>query len=129
MNKLKLFALKATILSMVIVFSAITSAFGRGHHIPEDEIPWGIQGTIGRGYDPADDAYLAGESAGAEALDSWNRNASATRGYFVAPRSFSTRRGLRPYRTNRYYAPGDGYRYPLYYNPATRTYFYYPVQR
>jgi hypothetical protein len=34
-----------------------------------------------------------------------------------------------PYLTNQTYEPGDGYRYPLYYNPATGTYFYYPVTR
>jgi hypothetical protein len=31
--------------------------------------------------------------------------------------------------TDQFYEPGDGYRYPLYYNPATGTYFYYPVRR
>ncbi len=34
-----------------------------------------------------------------------------------------------PYLTNQTYEPGDGYRYPLYYNPATGGYFYYPVQK
>lgn len=34
-----------------------------------------------------------------------------------------------PYLTNRTHEPGDGWRYPLYYNPATATYFYYPVAR
>jgi hypothetical protein len=33
------------------------------------------------------------------------------------------------YRTNQTYQPGDGYVYPLYYNPATRSYYYYPVAR
>ena len=33
------------------------------------------------------------------------------------------------YLTNAYYEPGDGYRYPLYYSPATGTYYYYPVRR
>jgi hypothetical protein len=37
--------------------------------------------------------------------------------------------GSTPYLTGQHYEPGDGYRYPLYYNPGTRTYFYYPVQR
>ena len=35
---------------------------------------------------------------------------------------------LQPYLTNRTYEPGDGYRYPLYYNPATGTCFYYPIR-
>jgi len=34
-----------------------------------------------------------------------------------------------PYLTDQTYEPGDGYRYPLYYNPATASYFYYPVAR
>lgn len=34
-----------------------------------------------------------------------------------------------PYLTNQTYEPGDGYRYPLYYNPATAGYFYYPTGR
>jgi hypothetical protein len=34
-----------------------------------------------------------------------------------------------PYLTGQFYEPGDGYRYPLYYNPGTHTYYYYPVQR
>lgn len=33
------------------------------------------------------------------------------------------------YLTNQKYQPGDGYIYPLYYNPTTRTYYYYPVAR
>jgi hypothetical protein len=32
-----------------------------------------------------------------------------------------------PYPTNQTYEPGDGYSYPLYYNPATGGYVYYPV--
>ena len=31
-----------------------------------------------------------------------------------------------PYATDQYTEPGDGYRYQLWYNPATGTYFYYP---
>jgi hypothetical protein len=34
-----------------------------------------------------------------------------------------------PYLTDQYYEPGDGFRYPLYYNPATGQYFYYPSAR
>jgi hypothetical protein len=34
-----------------------------------------------------------------------------------------------PYLTGQFYEPGDGYRYPLYYNPGTHAYYYYPVQR
>jgi hypothetical protein len=120
---MKIIVLNAPLLSMVIVFPAITSAFGQHHLIPDGQIPWGIEGTIGRNYEPEDTAVSSRTSAGALG------NFSGTRGYFVAPRSFSIWTGLRPYRTNMYYAPGDGYRYPLYYNPATGAYFYYPVRR
>jgi hypothetical protein len=34
-----------------------------------------------------------------------------------------------PYLTTGTYEPGDGYRYPVYYNPATGQYGYYPVVR
>jgi len=34
-----------------------------------------------------------------------------------------------PYLTTQTYQPGDGYSYPLYYNPATGGYFYYPAAR
>lgn len=34
-----------------------------------------------------------------------------------------------PYPTGQFYEPGDGYRYPLYYDPVGRTYLYYPVGR
>jgi len=45
-------------------------------------------------------------------------------GYSSAPMTYAA-----PYLTNQTYEPGDGYRYPLYYNPATASYFYYPVAR
>ena len=34
-----------------------------------------------------------------------------------------------PYLTNQTYEPGDGHRYPLYYDPVNRRYVYYPVAR
>ena len=43
--------------------------------------------------------------------------------------TYTTPATSQPYLTNQTYEPGDGYRYPLYYNPATGTYFYYPVAR
>lgn len=47
-------------------------------------------------------------------------------GYATAPVMTTS---AAPYLTSQTYEPGDGYRYQLYYNPATRTYFYYPVAR
>jgi len=50
-------------------------------------------------------------------------------GYSSAPTTNTTQTTSAPYLTARYYEPGDGYRYPLYYNPATGGYVYYPVRR
>jgi hypothetical protein len=50
-------------------------------------------------------------------------------GYSYPPTAYTTADTSGPYLTNQTYEPGDGYRYPLYYNPATGTYFYYPVSR
>jgi hypothetical protein len=50
-------------------------------------------------------------------------------GYSSAPTTNTTQTTSAPYQTDRYYEPGDGYRYPLYYNPATGGYVYYPVRR
>jgi hypothetical protein len=49
-------------------------------------------------------------------------------GYSYAPTTNTTQTTSAPYQTDRYYEPGDGYRYPRYYNPATGGYFYYPVR-
>ena len=50
-------------------------------------------------------------------------------GYSYAPTTNTTQTTSAPSLTGRYYEPGDGYRYPLYYNPATGGYVYYPVRR
>lgn len=50
-------------------------------------------------------------------------------GYASAPLYSAAPVPSTPYLTTRFYEPGDGYRYPLYYNPSTRSYFYYPVKR
>ncbi len=129
MKRLIGFALKATALPMVIVFSSITSAFGQSRVSVGDYTGGGPEGTIGRGTDrlpggPSDwgggrrplyDSYYQG------AYRPSYPNTTYSRGYSSAV--------ARPYLTNQHYEPGDGYRYPLYYNPATRGYFYYPVRR
>ena len=50
-------------------------------------------------------------------------------GYYSYVPTTSTAIGAAPYLTNQTYEPGDGYRYPLYFNPVTGSYFYYPVLR
>jgi len=58
---------------------------------------------------------------------------SYSRGYSLGPMSptFPTPPPQRtaPYLTTQTYEPGDGYRYPLYYDPVGRRYLYYPVGR
>ncbi len=49
-----------------------------------------------------------------------------SRGYSSAP---TTGSATAPYLTNQTYEPGDGYRYPLYYDPVGQRYIYYPVAR
>jgi hypothetical protein len=93
-----------------------------------DYYGFGPEGTIGRGTDILPD--------GPSMDDKWSYHhfiqAPGTRFYRsgysgdTAPRT--TGPVAAPYRTNRTYEPGDGYRYPLYFNPATGTYFYYPVR-
>jgi len=56
-----------------------------------------------------------------------SRAFSYSRGYSSAPAPAPPRTA--PYPTNQFYEPGDGYRYPLYYDPVGRTYLYYPVGR
>ena len=55
--------------------------------------------------------------------------ATYSSGYSYAPTTNTTQTTSAPYLTSWYYEPGDGYRYPLYYNPATGGYVYYPVRR
>lgn len=50
---------------------------------------------------------------------------SYSRGYSTAPAPTRTA----PYLTSQFYEPGDGYRYPLYYDPVGQRYLYYPVGR
>jgi hypothetical protein len=76
---------------------------------------------IGYGYGGYGDGYGSGFGYGTPAGYGNNRGHSLTSRIKQASSS--------PYRTDQTYEPGDGYRYPLYYNPATGGYFYYPVTR
>ena len=130
-------------------FGMIMPAFGQGGaRWQDDQIPFGPEGTIGRGTDVASRppynirggfqlwppvGFGLGGGVGSEKSPSV-RSQSSTSG--PAYSSSSTRRsrlggsrGSVPYQTNQTYEPGDGYRYPLYYNPESGTYFYYPHAR
>ena len=102
----------------------------------------GPEGTIGRGFAgggnlmarPTSPAPDGGGGAGygypSSGLYGYSYPTSTySSGYSYAPTTNTTQTTSAPYLTARYYEPGDGYRYPLYYNPATGGYVYYPVQR
>ena len=50
-------------------------------------------------------------------------------GYSVAPAEYTFPGASTPYLTSHTYEPGDGYRYPLYYNPNSGQHVYYPVTK
>ena len=115
--------------SLGLMFALATPApgqlFRRHHYMEDDKIPWGPSGTIGRGTDDPPEVWQALQAEGLPYSPYY-----VIRGYSgvaVPPRTQSV--PAQPYLTTRSYEPGDGYRYPLYYNPATRIYFYYPVAR
>jgi hypothetical protein len=147
MNRPCSFALKA----MVVGFALFSPALANGRGFRDDQVPYGSEGTIGRGTDYTGDRWsewsrlssggnrfgnIDSNRRGGNGLGSIYSNFSGvfsashdlTPGNSSAPRADSITATARPYQTNQFYQPGDGYRYPLYYNPATRTYFYYPVR-
>jgi hypothetical protein len=147
MDKTCGFVRRATVLALGFVFVAWSTAFGGGYRLRDDQIPFGPEGTIGRGTDSAAEPpysvrggiplWPPGGSwpgGGDRTLDPTNSEPSYPNpifhgGYYWVPRSYAPPAAAGPYLTNEFYEPGDGYRSPLYYNPATRTYFYYPVRR
>jgi hypothetical protein len=117
--------------TMAVGFALSSPAFGDRRSLRDDQIPYGPNGTIGRGTDSA--GVEGAERSGIKLFGSGSRNLDPGHtGFFFTdddiPRPHSKTATARPYLTNQCYQPGDGYRYPLYYNPATRTYFYYPAR-
>jgi hypothetical protein len=125
----------------VVVGSALASpAFGgEGRGLRDDQIPFGPDGTIGRGTDSTGDTP-GGRSGikifgiGRGDFDSGDAmtpspygHSPPGRGHIPGPQA--TTPASRLYPTNQVYWPGDGHGYPLYYCPATRGYFYCPVRR
>jgi hypothetical protein len=104
---------------MAVGFAIVAPAFGDSRSLRDDQLPYGPDGTIGRGTDSAGGEWV--ERSGIKLYGSGSRDFAPGHSW-----SYST---ARPYQSNRCYQPGDGYRYPLYYDPATRTYFYYPARR
>ncbi len=106
------------------VSSSIAPAFGQYAGRLGDTYGGGVEGTIGRGTN-----ILPGGPSDPRSSGRLFGPAVSRRGSSSVPMRYSTQVTSRPYLTNQHYEPGDGYRYPLYYNPSTRTYFYYPVRR
>ena len=52
-----------------------------------------------------------------------------TSGYTVTPAVYTTQAAAAPYLTSKTYEPGDGYRYPLYYDPTSGQHMYYPAAK
>jgi hypothetical protein len=79
----------------------------------------GYGGNGGYGYAYADPSY-AGASYPSFTYSS---------GYSITPAEYTFPAATTPYLTSHTYEPGDGYRYPLYYNPTSGQHIYYPVTK
>jgi hypothetical protein len=136
LGRLILANLSTLAMSAGIVLALVAPAVA----IDDDQIPWGPEGTIGRGSESATWSnvdrmlmrlYGRGSESRLQGINYYYmspRYTDSRRSSFT-PLSDSIRGVSRPYLTDRFYEPGDGYRYPLYYNPASGIYFYYPVHR
>jgi hypothetical protein len=82
---------------------------------------YGTGNAIGYGYGGYGDGYGSGVGYGTAAGFGNNRGHALT--------SRARQASGAPYLTDQTYEPGDGYRYPLYYDPSTRQYTYYPKAR
>lgn len=115
---------KASVLGAICLAMFLTGVARAQGPIRDDRIPWGPAGTIGRGTDTPPGRGWRWDGASG----SWLPPGSAPR----SPWPFTIldiRVARAPYPTNQFYEPGDGYRYPLYYDPGTRSYVYYPAPR
>jgi hypothetical protein len=122
-------ALKTGALSMLILVSPVRWTSAQDTRSYNDRYGIGPMGTIGRG------TYILPGSPPHPAIRTSNRgfDRGRTSGEYAAYSFVSRNPSIptvpsQPYLTGRTYEPGDGYRYPVYYNPATRSYIYYPVR-
>lgn len=128
--------------SVLVVLVFGSWAYAQGRVSVGDYYGGGPNGTIGRGSSrqergPSDWGGGAPGSPPAYGYGGFlGRGRFTTRSYssnYAPPASPRTPAAespaaAGPYLTTQFYEPGDGYRYALYYNPATRSYFYYPVR-
>jgi hypothetical protein len=149
MNLLNGFVPRSTALALAIALTSFSPAFARGGHGGGGHGGGGHGGGhhTGGGYHHS---YHSGWSGGGSYYRGGGYvyrprigygyssgygyygaypNTTYSSNYYVTPSPIVTQVPQAPYLTNQTYEPGDGYRYPLYYNPATGTYFYYPVTR
>jgi len=114
--------LKAAAFTASLALPLAPTAYGQrwSRPSPGDYYGTGAGGTIGRGTLILPGGPLDGQPPGQTGWDVPSVTYSGR---------YSWARAAAPYLTTRTYVPGDGYRYPLYYNPATAAYFYYPVPR
>lgn len=121
---------RACALAFALISSPALPALAQDRSVG-DQTGSGAEGTIGRGFNhmpwgPSDIPPHGGPFAHSGSI-LW----SPATTYYMPGYTSMARAAVpsRPYLTNHFYEPGDGYRYQLYYNPATRGYFYYPVRR
>lgn len=122
-------ALKTVTVSLLILTSPLTRTWAQEGRSYKDHYGIGPMGTIGRG------TYILPGSPPHPAIRTSNRGFDrGVAGGGYATNSFARQTPSvvaapsRTYLTDRFYEPGDGYRYPVYYNTSTRSYIYYRVQ-
>jgi opacity protein-like surface antigen len=129
------FGLMASASLIALLSAAPTPTSGQATERMSDFYGFGAEGTIGRGtnilpWGPSDPRTRGHFSIfGPSGARYPSPPRYYTRGYSSTPMPDWVPAPPAPYLTNRCYEPGDGYRYPLYYDPSTRSFFYYPARR
>lgn len=132
MTRLPQLAVNASFVSMLSSLLLVPASGQESRSIGE-RYGIGAAGTIGRG------TYILPDGPWYERTEKDKGRPFVSFGFGQVSRSYTSSTGYRsatiprpvlpapqPYLTSSYFEPGDGYRYPLYYNPSTRSYFYYP---
>lgn len=106
--------------------------YGYGRGFSRSYWPGGFYGRPGgygygyRGYGAGGFGVGLGLGYGLGSLANGYRYSSGYAGYSPPVYNYSTTVVTAPYATGQTYSPGDGYTYPLYYDPAMGRYIYYP---
>jgi hypothetical protein len=111
--------------ALAIGFAVGSPALAGTKRWRDDQIPFGSDGTIGRG---TDSAYFPPYNIrGGIPLFTFGRSSQPCPPERNGPSIPGAPSRL--WRTNQVYEPGDGRCYPIYYNPETGMYFYGPAGR